>query len=128
MRQVDPVPITSAPREPSAEELARMCLLLWQLDLDLGRVLRTVLELHRYPETTTLLRDEDTNRAFRAALRCRGKLDLLLRREASASPARPSRDIPIQAGMKSAGAFAASSRNSEAGSALDGRADLVRRA
>ena len=81
MRQVDPVPSTSAPREPSAEELARMCLLLWQLELDLERVLRTVLELHRYPGTTTLLRDEDTNRMFRALLRCRGKLDVLFHRE-----------------------------------------------
>ena len=81
MRQIDPVSITSAPREPSAEELARMCLLLWQLDLDLGRVLRTVLELHRYPGTTIVLRDEDMNRMFRISLRCRGKLDLLLRRE-----------------------------------------------
>ena len=81
MRQIDPVSITSAPREPSAEELARMCLLLWQLDVDLGRVLRTVLELHRYPGTTIVLRDEDMNRMFRISLRCRGKLDLLLRRE-----------------------------------------------
>jgi hypothetical protein len=81
MREVDPVPITSTPREPSAEELTRMCLLLRQLDLDLARVLRTVLELRRYPGTTPLLRDEDTNRMFRASLRCRGKLDLLLRRE-----------------------------------------------
>jgi hypothetical protein len=81
MRQVDPAPITSAPREPSAEELARMCLLVRQLDLDLGRVLQTVLELHRYPETTILLRDEDMNRMFRDSVHCRGKLDLLLRRE-----------------------------------------------
>lgn len=92
MRQVDPVPITSAPREPSAEELARICLLLWQLDLELGRVLRTVLELHRYPGATALLRDEDTHRMFRASLCCRDKLDMLLRREPGTIMSAPGSD------------------------------------
>jgi hypothetical protein len=82
MQQIGPVPIRSPPRELSAEELARMCLLLWQLDVDLGRVLRTILEFQHYPGMT-LLRDGDSNRALRSALRCRRKLDLLLRREAS---------------------------------------------
>ena len=80
MREVNVVPITSPPRKQSAEELARIYLLLWQLDLDLGRVLRTALELHHYPGTP-LLRHKDANRMVRATLRCRGKLDLLFRRE-----------------------------------------------